>query len=252
MSDNRTQFQNSYEISPILLIQGVASTMPGGMLPIIAVLQSQDFSDGILTGPTGDIAYGNTFASFRVLPGGTLIQNQIGKYPFANQTVAANAIITQPLNISLEMHCPPRSPGYGHLQRQAILSNLQDTLTNHTAQGGWFAVATPAYLYNNLILTSLRDITGGETKNWQTTFQWDFEAPLITEDTSGNSTNSLMNVIQNFLKPSTPLGITPPWSGLQIVIGSPNSGATTTFIPASSNLNGAGAVQSTSSTGNTA
>jgi hypothetical protein len=245
MSDGRTQFQISYELSPIILVGGIAATMSGGMLPILAVLQSQDFTNGILSGPTADVSYGNTFATFRPMTGGTLIVNQIGQYPFANQTVAANAIIAQPINISMIMDCSPRQSG-DLLNRQAVISNLKQTLDNHTKLGGYYAVATPGYLYQNLVLLGIRDITGGETKNSQTTFQWDFVAPLITQEDQNGSTNSLMTTLQNFLPPGTPQGVTPSWSGLPSTIGSFISGATGIVIPSASGLIGAAAVQAKS------
>lgn len=235
---NRNQFQISYEISPIILVAGIAQGMPGNMLPIICILQSADFSDGILTGPTTDISYNNTFATFKVMSGGTLVSNQIGKYPFANQTVAANAIISQPLNISVEMHCPPRMTG-DQIARNAVISNLKESLDNHNASGGYYALATPAYLYQNLILTSLRDITGGDTKNSQVAFQWDFEAPLITQDDTEGSTSALMSTLENFLPPGTPPGTTPGWSGLQSTIGRAITGAIVSRVPAAQKLVGA-------------
>jgi hypothetical protein len=43
-------FALSYQISPIILTNGIATNIPGGMLPIIALSQSQGFEDGVLGG----------------------------------------------------------------------------------------------------------------------------------------------------------------------------------------------------------
>src|ERR1700753_779717 len=94
--------QLSFQVSPIILTNGIASYL-GGMLPIIAVTEALDFSGGLLGGGDPDSGLDQAFAHYRVMPGATLIENAYGKYPFANQSVASNAVIVEPLTISLLM-----------------------------------------------------------------------------------------------------------------------------------------------------
>jgi hypothetical protein len=244
MSFGRTAFQIGFEVSPILLVQGLAANMPGNMLPILAITQAASFVNGLLSG-TVSLNPDTYFARFQPLPGGTLISNQIGQYPFANQTVAANAIISQPLNISVEMICPARQAG-DMIVRLATLSALKLALDNHIAQGGYFTYATPAFIYTNLILIGLRDITPGDSKQKQTVWQWDFQRPLITQAAAATATNSLMSKLNSFLPPGTPAGITPSWSGIQSAVGSSVSNALGAVVPSASNL--IGSVTGTSNT----
>src|SRR5271154_3476897 len=90
-----------FELSPIMLTGGLAGPM-GGMLPIIAYTEAINFVGGLLSG-TENIEMDDFFAHFQPLPGSTLINLELGTYPFANQTVAANATIKQPLHLSLLM-----------------------------------------------------------------------------------------------------------------------------------------------------
>jgi len=115
-----------------------------------------------------------------VLPGGSLIENEIAHYPLANQAVAANAVITNPLKVSLEMLVPSDDQVPFSL-RQTIMTALKSVLDQHTALGGYYTVYTPAYIYNNCLLESLTDNSedgGGEQP--QNRWIWTFEQPLLT------------------------------------------------------------------------
>src|ERR1700744_1301251 len=95
-------FQLSYQVCPIVLVAGIAGT---GVLPIANLLNPSSGSSSLQTSTSGlvtspDASEQNnaaTFGSFRVLPGGTLMDNDNAKYPLATMSVAANAIITNPL-----------------------------------------------------------------------------------------------------------------------------------------------------------
>lgn len=230
MSDGRLQFQLGFEVSPIILTGGIAAEIPGAMLPIIALTESSSFNDGLLQGAE-DIDPDKYFARFKPIPGGTLVNNQIGSYPFANQAVAANAIIAQPLNVSLEMICPVREIG-GYQAKLSVLSALKEALDNHTSLGGTYTIATPSYIYTDCILTNLRDITGGDSKQAQVHWQWDFTKPLVSLQDAELANNALMGKISNGL----PIDGEPSWSGTEPSVGSPVSGATSSVIPSSSQL----------------
>lgn len=233
MSGLSALFQLGYEISPIILTGGSATNIPGGMLPIVAITEAANFVTGILSGGT-EASLDDFFAHFKPLPGSTLAENQIGHYTFANQTVAANAIIAQPLRIALEMICPVKTP-LGYAAKLATFSALQAVLARHNASGGLYTVATPAFIYTNCILVSLRDTSGGDTKQTQHTYVWEFEQPLVTLDQAALAQNSLMQKIGNGLPTD---GST---SGPGATLGNSASGAAPSLVPAAQPLAGASA-----------
>ena len=169
-------YRLAFTLSPIILVGGIAGSLPA--LPIISLTQSLGFINGVLSGG-GDIDPNNFFANFLPLPSSSLIDNQYGQYPFANQFVAANATIVQPLTISMLMICPARGAG-GYATKLATITMLQNALTQHSALGGYYIVATPAYIYPNCLLTRLTDVSTGESIQRQFKYQWDFWQPLIT------------------------------------------------------------------------
>ena len=177
-------FRNSYVISPIILTYGIASNVDGGMLPITTLL-----------GDDGGDDPDNFFAQFQPLPDTTLLENQFGEYPFANQAVAANAVITQPLRISLRMISPVRNPG-GYSDKLSRMTNLKSQLDQHTNSGGTYTVATPSFLFTNCLLISLRDVSGqNDSKQAQTAWQWDFRKPLLSQEDAAAAQNTMMNKI---------------------------------------------------------
>lgn len=231
-SAGRSLFQLGYEISPVILTGGIAQNMIGGMLPIVSILQSADFLLGVLSGGSSDTDLNNFFAHFRPIPGSTLIDNQYGAYPFANQNVAANAVITQPLRVSLRMDCPANTNS-GFLGKLAIMTALQQVLAQHTALGGTYTVVTVAQIYPNMLLTTLREISGGSTKQDMVSYQWDFFAPLITLQQAANAQNSLMSQISNGTPTDGSL------SGAGASVGQQPTLATASAVPAATSLPGA-------------
>lgn len=233
---NLTQFQLSYELSPIVLVNGIAQDVPDGKLPIISLLQAQDFNQGLLSG-SSDISYSDFIAHFNPLPSGsTLIDNSVATYPFANQQVAANAIIVQPLRVSLMMIAPAQDNG-GYSSKLATFTSVQNALAQHSIQGGTYIVATPAFLWTNLLLLTLKDVTlQGETKQAQVRWQWDFFQPLITLEQAQAAQNSLMSKISSGAQVT---GNPPAQSGAGNTVGQPASGVAPGVIPAAQPLAGA-------------
>lgn len=232
MNLGRSAFQLSYEISPIILVDGVASLIPGRMLPIVAITEALSFTQGLLQGNV-DINLDAYFAHFKVIPGGTLVHNQIGQYPFANQAVAANAIIASPLNISVEMKCPGKGQG-GYITKILTMTALKQVLDAHNFSGGTYIIATPSFLYENCVMGMVRDISGGETHQVQTTWSLDFSQPLITEGAADTVYNALMKKIADNL----PQTGEPTWSGLATSAASAISGAASSVISSAKNLIG--------------
>ncbi len=232
MSSGQDAYKLAFQLSPVILTGGAANLIPGGMLPIISLTEAVGFTTGILSG--GDLPdMDNFFAHFQPMPGASLIDNQVGTYPFANQQVAANAIITQPLSVSLRMICPVREP-LGYASKLATMMALKATLSAHNNSGGTYTVATPSYFYTNCLMTGFKDVTSGESKQAQVTWQMDFVQPLLTLDQAAQAQNNLMSKISS----GTAIDGVPTWSGLAPTVGLPPSLAAGSLIPAASGTSG--------------
>jgi len=222
------------QLSPIVLTRGIAASL-GGALPIVALTEGANFIGQIgnlinaFSGAPPNLE--DFFAHFDVLPGGTLINNQAATMPFANQSVAANAIITQPLNISLKMVCPARNLA-GVFTKLATLMALKLTLAQHNNLGGTYTIMTPAGIFNDCIMTpAMRDITGGSGDQKQQEWQLDFLQPLVTLDAAQNALNGLMQKLTN----GTALSGTPSWlTGAGLPVGNPLSLLSSSLVPQSS------------------
>ena len=186
----RTAYDLAFQVSPIFLTGGIVSNVQGGTLPIVALLgQAAGLVQGAIT---SGFSMSDFAARFVPIPGATIISNTVGTYPFANQFVAANAIIQQPLNLSLQMIAPVKDTA-GYLTKLAITTNLQQSLASHNAAGGTYTIATPSYIYTGCIMTGMTDITGGETRQQQILWQLDFLQPLVSLQAAANAQSSLMS-----------------------------------------------------------
>lgn len=208
----------AFQVSPIILVGGIASNTLGGMLPIIALGgQALSALQGAITSGINTDAF---FARYVPIPGSTLVNQTAATFPFANQATAANATIQNPLNISLRMICPVKDTA-GYLTKLPILTSLQNSLVAHNAAGGLYHVATPAYVYTNLILTAMTDVTGGGTKQQMIEYQLDFVQPLVTQMQATQAYNSLMSKLSGGAQvgPATTPG-TSIWSNAATAVGS--------------------------------
>jgi hypothetical protein len=213
-SANGYQFFLTYSISPIILMGGIAANQSNGTMPIITLTQGVDPDTGALPGG-GSTDPSDYFATFMPLPGSTLAENEMGMYPFANNSVAANAIIAQPLSISMLMICTARLGAGGYAGVQSTMTALVQSLAQHDAMGGTYTVLTPKYPYFNCIRTRMPDASSGETKQAQNTYQLDFRQPLLTLEAAQNAQNSLMSKLSN----GSQLQGQPMWSGSQSTLG---------------------------------
>jgi hypothetical protein len=178
----QTVFQAAFEVSPIILQDGLAQ-FSGGYLPLTAITEIIDFPG---------LSSKQFFAHFKPLAGSTLAEWQVAEYPFVNLQMAANAQIQMPLKVSM-LQVSPAQTGGGYLFKQAIFTALKIAIENHIQLGGTFTVLTPAYTYTNCLLIGLRDVTSPSDKQVQTMFQWDFVQPLITESAATQVVGTLMN-----------------------------------------------------------
>jgi hypothetical protein len=218
----------SYQVSPITLVGGVAGT---GTLPIVSLLNPSSYSAGLLSSSTPQ-QIADYFGQFRVISGHTLIDNEIATYPFANQVTAANAIITSPLQVSLEMLVPATGVVTA-ANKLSVITALQSSLSQHTALGGYYNVATPSFIYNNCLLKTLVDATddldGGQV---QVRWIWTFVQPLLTAAALQAAQNQAMSTISGqTVNSGDPPGSQPIVTG----ISNPASNLAPSVVPAAAN-----------------
>lgn len=211
-----TAFRNLYDLSfqatPIILTGGSMSGMPGSALPILALVgQLAGFSQGLLTRGLSSQDY---YARWLPMQGATVINNSVAVYPFANQHVAANAYIKEPLNISLHMIAPVKDTA-GYLSKLAVFTSLVRAVEQHIVAGGTFAIATPSFIYEDCLLTGVSDMTRDETKQQQIEWRWDFFKPLITQEQATNAKNGLMQALTGGMK----ITGAPTWSAGASAVG---------------------------------
>lgn len=213
MNAGLAAFRLAFQLSPIILTNGIAQNMPQGMLPILFLTQAADFVTGILAG--ADLTdQDNFFANFVPLGGSTLIDQDIGRYPFANQAVAANAVIANPLRLAYNMICPVRDPaGYG--AKLATITALQASLAQHNSSGGTYICGTPSFFYPNCVMLSMSDASISETNQAQNTFRLEFLKPLLTLTDAQAAQGSLFSKATAGL----PINGDPTWSGLSPSVG---------------------------------
>lgn len=194
MGFTREMYKLGFEISPVILCGGIAQAIPGGMLPIVALTQSASFVTGLLGGAINLTDLDKYLCHWRPVQGATMVDYEIARYPFANQVVAANALLAQPLRVSLVMEAPVNE-NTGAMTKLVTMSALQSVLQAHSNLGGTFIVATPSVIYSNCILRVVRDITSGNDPLPQRSWIWDFEQPLITDNGSEQAVNNFLNKI---------------------------------------------------------
>lgn len=224
-------YKLSFELSPIMLVDGIATNIYGGMLPIVALTEAVNFIAGLLNGPE-NLSLDNFFAHFEPMPGATLIEQQIAEYPFANQAVAGNATIQQPLHLAMKMTCPATGL-LGYPAKLVTMTALRASLNQHNQLGGTYTIVTPSYLYTNGIMLGMRDI-GGQGKQVQEQWQMDFRFPLLTVSEAQSIQNSLMSKLTG----GTQTDAQPAWSGSSPTVGAQNSLAGLSAIPAMSGITG--------------
>jgi hypothetical protein len=192
----RTVYQLGFEVSPIIFTNGIAA-LTRGYLPIIAITEGPNLLASVLAG-SNPFNLDKFFAHFTPVPGGKLANYAVGQYPFANQSVAANAIISEPLTISMRMSIPVNKPG-GHTAKLITMTMLQAVVQKHANLGGTYTIATPAGFYTNCILTGLTDVSTGDSPIPQNTWQWDFVQPLVTLQAAQAAQSTFMNTVSQGL-----------------------------------------------------
>lgn len=224
MAFTRELYKLGFEISPVILCDGIAQSIPGGMLPIVALTQSASFVTGLIGGAINLTDLDKYFCHWRPVQGGTLVDYDIARYPFANQTVAANALLAQPLRISLLMDAPVNE-NTGAMTKLVTISALQAVLQAHANLGGTFIIATPALIYSGCILRTVKDVTSSSEAIPQRSWMWDFEQPLVTETGAKQAVNSLLKKIDGGTKMTDS-----SWTNTVAALGNTSLGGTVSSI----------------------
>jgi hypothetical protein len=205
-------FQLAFEISPIMLVDGLASAVPGGTLPIAAITEGLSIVNGLLHGEIGN---GPT-AHFMPMAGTTLIQQDIGNLNFYNQATAANAVVNRPNRVIMQMLRPVSTTDGGYATKSLTFTALKMALDKHNQSGGSYTVLTPAFIYTGCLLRSVIDNSGFSEQNKQVQHSWmfEFEQPLLTISQLEATLGNLMNKFDSGMPASGGLG----WSanGTQI------------------------------------
>ena len=120
------------------------------------------------------------------------------------------------------MTCPAQGDG-AYLAKRGIMTSLRTSLAQHTISGGTYNVSTPSFIYTNCVLLDLVDISGGESKQVQTQWQWNFEQPLLTIEQAQTAQNNLMSRVTGGAQIlADPISGGIPWTGPQNASAQPN------------------------------
>ena len=191
-------FELQFGRSPIVMTGGIASLVPYGALPITSFIDTAIFPGGVAAQGDAGVSLDDFFAYFQAVPGGTMIDQQIGMYPFANQAVAANAVIQQPLSVSLLMICPAKA-GNGYSSALSQMMAFQASLYAHNTSGGLYTIMTPKFIYDNCVMTAMTDVSTQSTHQVQWLYKLDFIKPLVTGAQAAQAQNALMSAISGGL-----------------------------------------------------
>jgi hypothetical protein len=221
-----TAWQLLFEYSPIILVGGVTDLFPGFMVPIIALTEAVNFPLGLLGGGAGP-SLDRMFAKYQVLHGTTLLSQESAKYPYANSTVAANATIKQPTEVSVLMICPVQEH-FGYYAKLAIMEALTSIFDRHNLAGGTYTIATPSQIFTNCVFRTLVDVSSGDTKQLQHAWQLVFEKPLLTL----SDAERVMNGFANQLERQVQITANPAYSGLGSAVATSGGAVAPGVIPA--------------------
>lgn len=181
--------QQLYQVSPIILTDGIAVNQPGQMQLLISLLAppSLDLGPNVKNLNPLDTAFG----AFNVLPGGNLVAQTIPKYPLADMTMAANAIVRDPIQVSLIWDIPMKGRNtWGN--RLSTMQNLKGILDSHNNAGGRYIILTPSYYYDNCIMVSLTDNSRGQGVLPQNAWRFDFERPQVVTTMDATGAQSIL------------------------------------------------------------
>ncbi|HEY4437692.1 MAG TPA: hypothetical protein VGN40_16200 [Lelliottia sp.] len=202
-------FKLAFEISPILLIDGIAASIPGGAMPIAVLTEGVSIVDGLLH---GELSGQST--AFTPMAGTTLVQQDIGTVNFYNMVTAANSVVNRPNRVIMQMVRPASTQNGGYATKGITFAALKLALDKHNQSGGYYVVMTPSFIYTGCLLRTMIDVSGFSEQNKQVqhTWQMEFEQPLLTISQVDAALGNLMSKFESGMPPSFPSS-TLSWSG---------------------------------------
>ncbi|WP_213322322.1 hypothetical protein [Klebsiella aerogenes] len=203
-------FKLAFEVSPIMLVDGIAADIPGGVMPIAVLTEGLSIADGLLH---GELKAGPT-AAFTPMGGTTLVQQEIGSMNFYNMVTAANAVINKPNRVVMQMLRPAFTSGGGYATKSMTFTALKLALDKHNQSGGSYTVLTPSFIYTGCLLRALVDVSGFSEQNKQVqhTWQFEFDQPLLTISQLDAALGSLMSKFESGMPASFPADTKSWWS----------------------------------------
>lgn len=174
----QSAFKLAFEISPIILVDGIANHVPGGALPIAVFTEGLSLVNGQLISDS-DIT--NFTTRFYPMAGTSLIAQEIGTYPFYDMATAANSVVKVPNRITMQMIRPANAENAPYPEKIATFTALKAALDYHNAHGGSYTIMTPAFIYTDCLMRSMIDTSGFSDENKQVQHTWslEFEQPLL-------------------------------------------------------------------------
>ncbi|EMO5715258.1 hypothetical protein RVW00_000183 [Enterobacter bugandensis] len=174
-------FRLAFEISPIILVDGIARHVPGGAIPIAVFTEGVSMAYGQLL---SDSDLTNFTTRFYPMAGTTLIAQEIGTYPFFDMATAANSVVRMPNRISMQMVRPANAENAPYPEKIVTFTALKYALDYHNAKGGSYTILTPACIFASCLMRNMIDISGFSDENKQVQHTWslEFEQPLLQQD----------------------------------------------------------------------
>ena len=210
-----SMYQLLYQITPIFLNNGIATNIGGSILPVMALLNPSAYNV-LFSGGSDTFNMDSYFGIFQPASGGSLVQQQIAEYPFANLSVAANAMVRSPIEVSMIMVTPMKTQ-YAWAVKNATMTALKSALDTHNNMGGTYTVFTPAYTYYNMVMLGLSDMSNPQIALPQNTWKWDFRKPLIAQQDLVFAENNLYAKITGGVQTSA------EWTSALTALGLPAS-----------------------------
>lgn len=202
-------FKLAFEVSPILLVDGIASKIPGGVMPIAVLTEGLSIANGLLHGEIRT----RLMAAFTPMAGTTLVQQDICNLNFYNQVTAANATVRKPNRVLMQMIHPASTEDGGYTTKGMTFTALKMALDMHNQYGGCYTVLTPSFIYTRCLMRSFIDTSGFSEQNKQVQHTWqiEFEQPLSSVEQTVKTLASVLDKFDKGMQSDGPLS----WSGIK-------------------------------------
>lgn len=207
-------FRLAFEISPILLVDGIAASIPGGTMPIAVLTEGVSIVDGLLHGEIADQS-----TAFTPMAGTTLVQQDIGTLNFYNMVTAANSVVNRPNRVIMQMIRPASTKNGGYATKGITFAALKLALDKHNQSGGYYVVMTPSYIYTGCLLRTMIDVSGFSEQNKQVqhTWQLEFEQPLLSISQVDAALGGLMSKFDSGMPTTFPSDTGSWWSNGDLI-----------------------------------